>query len=336
MTLESLRIPRSLLTVKLAFCLTACQNTPLWDCEHPCKTCRDPCCEENDCVPVPELGWDGPVQVWMGPEAAAPGCPEGASALVYEGHEGLHVEDHCAPCACEPPACKLPDAIVASDISTCPNDGPGAQTFAAPAGWTGECVAPGVIADGMNNAVASITFPATEIIPCTPKAGPAPTAGSFTWTTLARACRSPKVTIGVCAEENLSCAPALAEAPSGFRHCVFKEGEHMQCPTDYPERRVFYGRIDGEVQCAACTCGPPQGSECKADIFAYSDDVCGVWISFQSPELQMSACNDYALPGDLRSMDATWLVNSPGTCAPGGGGITGEAHPADPSTFCCR
>jgi hypothetical protein len=275
--------------------------------------------------------------LWFGPEASAPGCPDDAAALVYEGHTALQVKDHCGPCECEPPACVFPDRVVASNITTCPGDGPGSELkeLEAPPGWTGTCVAPGVISDD-NNAVASITSPPTSVAPCTPKMPPVPTEGSFTWGTFARACQSTKRALGHCEDSTLYCVPALADAPSGFRHCVFKEGEHLQCPTGYPERHVFFGRIEGEVQCTECKCGAPQGSDCKAKILTYSDVDCLVPLSIHSPALQQDACVPGVPAGDLGSMKATWDVNSPGTCTPIGGELTGEAHPADPSTFCCR
>jgi hypothetical protein len=325
-----------MLMLALALGLATCQPSALDYCNDPCRYCEDPCCEFNDCVPLPALGWDGPLMLWIGPESFAPECPEAASALVYEGHAGLQVNNNCGPCECGPPACRLPGEIIASDIITCPNDGPGSElkTFEAPPDWTGACVAPSIIADD-NNAVASITFPATSVDPCTPKTAPVPTEGSFAWDAFARACRSTKRALGHCEDATLSCVPALADAPNGYQHCVFKEGEHLQCPVGYPERHVLFGRIEGDVQCTECTCGAPQESECRARILAYSDAVCLVSLADGASVLQQHACSPDVQPGDLRSMKATWEVNSPGTCTPAGGELTGEAHPADPSTFCC-
>jgi hypothetical protein len=82
-----------------------------------------------------------------------------------------------------------------------------------------------------------------------------------------------------------------------------------------------------------CRCIPGRSS-------TFPENLSKAWLAPAHPPLvawmQSGVCKANALPGDLRSMKATWQVNSPGTCAPAGGGITGEAHPADPSTFCCR
>ncbi|HSN99938.1 MAG TPA: hypothetical protein VLS89_16700, partial [Candidatus Nanopelagicales bacterium] len=113
----------------LVACLVACKEGYYdpFGCPDPCYDCDVPCdpCSDGECVPVPEVGWEGPILLWTGPENEAPDCPDLALAHVYEGRFGFSRDLSCPDCACEPPRCLLPAGVVASDVSTCPNDGPG-------------------------------------------------------------------------------------------------------------------------------------------------------------------------------------------------------------------
>jgi hypothetical protein len=237
------------------------------------------------------------------------------------------------PCQCGPAACVLPPGVIASEVATCPNDGPGAETvpFSAPIGWQGACVEPPVIWDA---AAESLIILPPELYACEPTTGSVPTAGSVFWSMEARACRRVDP-LERCNHPALACAPASGGVEGGFRHCVFQDGEHDECPSGYPDRMIFYRNIHNDLTCTPCTCGPPQGAGCEVSISVYSDTACTALLATNNNPGVTPLCRDNLQPGDLRSMSATWLTNDPGTCEPAGGDSIGTATPTDPSTFCC-
>ena len=316
--------------------LGACRSgyIDIYECPHPCYGCDDPCdpCPDGHCVPLPVLGWDGPLLLWMGPEDEAPECPEEASAKVYEGNFGFSMQLDCPDCVCAPPVCRLPGGAVASDIATCPNDEPAATLtpFPAPPGWTGACTVPPAIPDAT---AASVTFLLPEMSPCEPVTLPEPMGGSGAWKEVVRACRPVEPFIA-CKEPGLACAPRI----QGFRHCVYKEGENLLCPVGYPERRVFYGGVGGSLDCTPCTCGPPEGGLCRAEVRVYEDEACSSlleagWVEHDAPA---DFCSPGLAAGELRGMAAIWETNEPGQCTPDGGHAQGGFEPVEPSTFCCE
>ena len=318
----------------LPMLLPACKTgyVDIYECPHPCYGCDDPCdpCPEGECVPVPEVGWEGPILLWTGPENEAPGCPEVASAHVYEGHVGFSQELSCPDCACEPPRCLLPAGVVASDVSSCPNEGPGSTLtpFPAPDGWTGECVAPSAVPDALVN---SVTFLPPEVSDCTPVELPQPNNGSGTWKYLARGCRSGKVPLE-CNDTTRICSP---RAP-GWRSCMVKDGDNFYCPLGFPARHVFYRAVKGELDCKPCTCGPPEGSLCEAEVNLYTDDFCAGAPWMGSSANDGPGCFPAFPAGDLGGMSASLSINEPGQCTPSVSSAVGGLEPAEPSTFCCR
>jgi len=318
----------------LAVLLPACRTgrIDIYSCEDPCYTCDDPCdpCPGGECVPVPPLGWEGPVLLWTGAEADAPECPSEAPVSVYEGHDGLEAIHTCPACACEPAGCRAPEGLVASDL-TCPGDGPGSsqQPIAIDDGWQDTCVATPAVPDGQ---LASLVFLAPELGACTPVTG-SETSASVTWARLARACRAGTQT-GACDDLRQQCATAA----EGFRQCVFRDGDDEACPEGYPERQVFYRGLDGSLGCTECTCGAPEDGDCAARITTYAELGCPQSKALASADVAIDQpkCVDVQEAGALRSASLTIEVSTPGTCPPAGGEPIGEVEPADPSTFCCR
>jgi hypothetical protein len=206
--------------------------------------------------------------------------------------------------------------------------------FNAPDGWTGACVSPGMILDAE---FTSIAVAPPTVRSCEPSAGePVPAQGSLDWEVFARACRSAD-SLMACNDPTKHCAPTSRPPPPGFSQCLYKEGEHEMCPDRYPNKHVFYGRVEGELGCSDCQCGPPEGSDCSVALTTYSDTACmDVLIGVTSVDLESSVCLNGMTPGDLASMSATALTDTPGACVPFGGAPFGEVAPADPSTFCCQ
>lgn len=315
--------------------LSSCGYTfDLYNCENPCYACEDPCnkCPDGECVPLSPVGWEGPLLLWSGSPVEAPSCPERAINVVYEGHAELRARTQCTPCECGPSACELPGEIVTSSAVVCPHDGSGLQSFDAPNGWNGACVSPGTIPAAE---FTSMTMAGPTVRPCEPVMEPVPAWGSLEWHRFARACRSADALRG-CDDPTKQCAPTSTPPPPGFSQCLYKEGEQLQCPTGYPDRRVFYSRTEGEFGCTDCQCGPPEGSDCSVSIITYTDTACNNVLFPFAVELESPVCVIGMTSGDLAGMSASFLTNIPGECTASGGQPFGEVAPADPSTFCCQ
>lgn len=328
---------RQLALCSVLILLPACQtgSISVWSCENPCKECEDPChpdpCAGGECVPLPSLGWTGPVLLWTGDPDDAPPCPARAANQVWEGYDGLVAEPECPSCTCGPSACGLSGLIANSADGLCP--AAGSETpFPPPEDWTGACVA-GPLIDAAD--VGSIQFPPLTEAPCEPQTGTIPEASSYRWATLARACQSSDP-VTACDETSL-CVPTSEPPPPGFSQCLFNQEEQTACPRGYPERRVFYTGIDtSSVGCTECQCSPPEGGICQATVRGYDDAACSIEVGSAAVGLNGPQCVDTMSSFDIQSMSATWIVNQPGACTPSGGEPFGEAKPAYPGTFCCQ
>lgn len=301
----------------------------LTTCDEPCLDCPDPCdpCPEGECVPLPALGWEGPALLWTGLEADAPACPGEAPATVYEGRDGL-APPRCLPCMCEPAPCALPAAAAASAEACTPGAEVSGQALSIPDGWAGACVEQTGIPIAMGE---SLRMAATTLGPCAPVLGPVPASGSFQWATFARACQTAEAG-PACLDRAQRCAP---RSGGGFRQCVFKDGDEPLCPIGYPERRVFYRGTKGDLDCSPCTCGPPQGGNCKATLVGSSDGGCASELVAGVAVQDQPQCHHAMLGGTIRGLSASWEVNEPGGCEPGGGDPQGVVEADGPSTFCC-
>jgi hypothetical protein len=118
--------------------------------------------------------------------------------------------------------------------------------------------------------------------------------------------------------------------------CVGKatDGEDA-CPEEYPEERVFYRDLDDTRACTPCACGPAEGGECAALVSTYEDIGCR---SLAGSELVTLAGPKCVAGPSMRvgSMEALWIEEEPGACAPSGGVATGEVEPTGEAVFCCR
>lgn len=315
--------------ILLSACRTASPTTIT--CDDPCYECKDPClpCPSGQCVPAPPSGWEGPVLLWSGPTEEAPGCPQEAPEIVYEGHAGIVAEPRCPSCSCGPAVCVLRGMAAISTYMCQPG---GVEIpYPAPEGWTGECHSNGVIP---GEQVGSVQVLSPVLAPCAPIETPPEEPGSFGWETLARACKGPGI-YGRCAE-GLTCGTG-AEPPEGFAACIYRQRQVFECPADYPEQRVFHDGIDASgVSCTACTCGDPEGGKCVVFGTAFEDTVCADLLGGSGSSLAHAGCTDSGAPKPLGSMTALVYENEPGTCPPSGGQPVGEAMPLHPTTFCCQ
>jgi hypothetical protein len=86
-----------------------------------------------------------------------------------------------------------------------------------------------------------------------------------------------------------------------------------------PDKRLFYGQVDDQRQCEACSCDPPTGATCSVKVHVFSDSACtterlAVDIS---PEMG-GDCFPLMSGVALAGIAAEVLDYQPGTCEPHG------------------
>jgi len=235
--------------------------------------------------------------------------------------------------------CELPAGVTASDTALC--QGPGFTPLDTPAGWDGSCTAaPAVVtADDLR----SVSIEAVTERPCAPvPPDVAHDTSPSGWSVLARACRGEAVDT-VCNDPGMTCLPSAEPPPPGFRQGIMSlvadDEESVQCPAEYPELHVFFGRLEDTRACTECTCTQTAPSVCSAWISLFQDEACspGQLLSTTLVEPGMPACHPVqAASPELASLSATWATNQPGTCVASGGKAIGEAKPRSPRSFCCQ
>ena len=328
---------------------SACWNAnrvDLYTCDDPCgngqpgDTCDNPCGScVGQCVPIPPLDFEGPMIVYIGPQEGAPECPAHAPIKAYEGLGDLRDETfYCPPCKCSEPACVLPEGVTASDLSVCPNDPPGATLtpFSAPVSWDGSCTSPGTVGPSQ---LGSVTIAPVTVRPCEPIVDVVPDWDFYPlWNTFARACRG-QVDNGRCEDPALICMPTAEPPPPGFQQCIAAQaelGQDLTCPDTYPIQFTFYAGADDTRDCTECECQQQGQPNCSALVSIYQTTTCSSLISANMIGTAVPLCSD-VMPGiQLQSIEASWLVNDPGTCTPTGGVPVGEVVPEGPKVFCCQ
>ncbi|MEP7123215.1 MAG: hypothetical protein ABJE95_19965 [Byssovorax sp.] len=154
----------------------------------------------------------------------------------------------------------------------------------------------------------------------------------YTWGTMARSCRG--VLSGECGNPNEVCTPAVEP---GFAQCLVHVGD-KECPGAYSVRHVFYDGFVDTRACTACACSAPIGGACSAVVSVFKDDACSPSALVVAGTIDATGpvCLDVAPSGQaLGSKLATAPVYAPGACQVSGGEPTGQALPAEPSTYCC-
>lgn len=294
---------------------------------------------EGQCAPLGPGEWLGPLLLWIGKPGEEPECPAAApveGSLVFAD---LNAPITCGACKCDAPSgtCALPSTL-STAAATCAGDGPGVAhtSFDAPAPWNGSCTAANPIpanqkCNGVNCvqslSVAPLTLTET---PCAVKVEPIAANLPSTWGTAARSCHG--VAYGPCPAPDEICAPATEP---GFAQCLFQKGDNA-CPDRYPTKHLFYSGFSDTRDCTPCACGAPVGGSCTAQLSVYKDNACSSLNSTVGLGSTGPTCFDVVPSGQaLGSKQATEPVYAPGVCQVSGGEPTGEAIPADPSTYCC-
>lgn len=244
----------------------------------------------------------------------------------------------CPLCTCSAPACVLPVGLNASSASTnC--QGPAYEMFLA--NPNGAC-SDNKMTPIPVNAAKSLALLAPTVRPCAPKMD-IPQDVVTTWKKKAMVCSG--VAHGNCDGQRV-CVPSLRTAPSGFMHCIenaTRGSDDGVCPPkSFPNKITVYERVDWKISCGECACDPPVGSDCTANVSAYTDPSCipGSEFSSQTVPLGFPQCvtvpPNYAVEG----VTAHWITNKPGVCvpSPGSGQPTGTVD-VDHTTaheYCCQ
>lgn len=316
---------RSIIMVSLTLALASCgpsgpTSTGGAGGTNPCvahpESCMGTCV--GQCAPDAP-GWPAVFfQLWSGPAGSTPPpCPE---ETPYPAHGYLDSPPDsvsCSECKCgsSQGVCGLPGTMTASDAA-CPATG--STSFDAPSVWDGTCTA--------QNAVSS----ADSLTISPPRLGLySKCAASATKVlgvqgggTIALACKSPdSVPDGKCPDGRVCAFPKV----EGFRQCIVNFDGDAACPTDWPEKHLYYD----EATLCSCTCGDPMGEGCSTTITVYQDGKCKVPLGSTTVSVDLPpACIDVAPGSALGSKSATPATYSAGTCAP-------TLTKSPPWTLCC-
>jgi hypothetical protein len=282
------------------------------------------CASSYACVPAVPPNFTGPLELYVGSDAAPP-CGQAFQAQTIDGNDLLSAPAATCGCACGPlqdAGCATP-SIAFSTLNDCATvcanavPRPGCSSITA----TSSC--PATVGIWMTAAA-----PAVAIGSCPPV--PTSTVTAAQWGEYARACAASVVLADTDCPTSTVCAPAPA-TPFGTATCVAQSGD-VACPlTAYTVRHVYYGGVDDQRGCSACTCGDATGTSCSGsvDVYDSADASCtGVGDTYQLP----FACDPINQgPADFR-VD---LVLTSGSCTPDAVSAIGAATPIEPTTFCC-
>jgi hypothetical protein len=285
-----------------------------------------------ECVGVPSF-WNGPTWLWQGATEQAPSC-DGDS--FYVGYTDFVGGGACELCTCASPTgtCALPSQLTVS-TKACNIPGGSSSSFDAPIDWDGQCDSSNPVPIGIAHSltVAPLIVMENECLPGPPvPAKLIPAKG----TTVAVGCHGQGWS--VCGDVvSSACVPHDDVPRPGFRLCILKEGDHDCPPTfTFTEKHTFYEKAAEE--CLDCSCGPPEGSVCKATLSVYQDGTCsGPPVEQLSIGSTASTCVDVVPAGQaLASKSAGPPVYLPGACQPQGGQASGVITGTNPATICCR
>jgi hypothetical protein len=288
------------------------------------------------------------VLLWIGGEELdAPKCPDRAPTPDDDMYfADLVVDVQCEECKCSAPTCILPHAIGVDPLLSCASGI--TDNYAAPNEWDGSCYSPAKLPAG---SFESFSLPSATVTGCAPSTSPpikAPSAmaprsnvifGGVGWKQAGKVCNG--IADGKCDNAGDSCVPNAEPRPPDFQYCLrykpyaIDEANLPQCPSAFPERHLFYKRIEGKRECTECKCGDPVDSQCIATFSAYQDPACGN-MPLPFFENALGGTCHTAMPYPLGAISAKMGVNEPGKCEPIGGEPIGEIKPVDPRLFCCQ
>lgn len=283
-------------------------------------TCGQAGCADFTCADAPPSGWEGPFQLYSGPNGQAPPCPAPASNQVLAAYQDPHGDPaQCTTCT-----------VGAPYGETCY----GAVTFYSDSACSDN---PSMILAGLDfcnpaNADDAVGFagtapPQAEYFCDVPEQNP--TVPPFTWSSAAVGCAAPSAPQNGCGANKL-CVPA-PEAPFQPRLCISKAAD-APCPGQtYTARSVYYTTVQDARTCTPC--GYTRADiTCTGTAMLYSDTTCGSALATVSDF--SGAC--MSLPGTVAAtkMIGASFSGTP-SCSPVGGQPTGSVAPTGPITVCC-
>lgn len=298
------------------------------------------------CAPQAPDGFEGPVLVATGSAIGLGECPKGTKEVVWALADPQLGPRDCPTCACgEPPGtCELPTSWN-THATVCQDPSPASASFDGPANWDGSCTAANAIAeDKLCGGVPCVRSLSVDPPVVTEGDCPVMTEGEEApdesipfsgfinqWPTL------DSVGALACADDGTPCTYTSCSPypPSPFKVCVYVEDD-LPCPLEWPERSVFFDGGTDNRECSPCSCSPPTGGSCLAQIHVYTDDNCtneqlSPYVSSDMPP----PCHDLMSGISLGSKKAEVIERMPGTCTPQGGEPTGKVEMGKPFTFCC-
>lgn len=294
----------------------------------------------RECAPLPAKDFTGPHLLWYGAISLQAGCPAHAPNIVFHGHSGLLPMEmnQCAACICTPGECVLPAGVSASATGGC--EGLEQQPLDANDIWsysTGPSVRASTerIEEILTSQPAAIFVPPSSIAPCAPQvdAPPPPRIDIVPWQYTGVVC-SGKLRDNECSDASTTCAPV----DDDYTQCTLYRGPKTdpECPSHYPEKLVLYRGVKNTRRCSACACGPTEGGECTARIFAISPRELPLVASFTTVTTEEPGCLVRNPRRELTGLQAYWLTNDPASCLVSGGERSGVFEPTGAQVLCCR
>ncbi len=271
--------------------------------------CEEEVCAGLACVDVAPAGWTGPVALFTGADGNVPVCPDGLDS-VFEGKTDLSFRAAtCSGCSCGTPTSLICTASIATSQNTIAPCNLGLVSSTA----TENCTPiPAAQAIQVNGFSASGTC----------GAGPAPTTVTkdpVAFDEGVRACASSQNFGSAGCESGKVCAPAASTALP----CVIQSGD-IECPAQYPRRRVVYASTDDSRGCGNCQCS--FSGNCSGAVTGYALAGCTSAVANVS-----TGCVESAAASAVKVVN----VSHTGGCSSSGAPPTGCVAPKDASTVCC-
>jgi len=279
--------------------------------------CDDSDCSSMRCSPAAPSGWQGPVVLGEGADAA---CSGSFDQVAFQGGtEASAAAVSCSKCSCSGAACSEFVDFVTSQETQC--GGPSCTTS-----FNQSCgeISPACL-QILSSAYLWTRLPSQSGCKANEQK---PTLEAATWKTAVKACAPAAVYAGGCPSDQV-CMPSASSADADKGLCIWREGDES-CPDGkYSARRLLYRELSDTRGCSACSCKAP-GCDYRWRVFNADDQSCASPVLELKSEGQCVQVNPSA--GKLRVGAA---LSGGGNCEPEGGEAHGEVTANKPVTVCC-
>ena len=279
--------------------------------------CDDADCSNMRCSPAAPSGWQGPVMLGEGAEAA---CAGNFDQVAFQGGtEPSGAPASCSKCTCSGSSCSEFVDFVTSDAVQC-----GGTSCATSFNQSCGEISPACL-QGSSSAFLKTQLPSQT--GCKASAQE-PKLDAATWKSAVKACSPAAVYNGGC-PSNQVCMPSASGADADERLCIWREGDE-RCPDGkYSGRRVLYRELSDSRGCSACSCKAP-ACDYRWRVFNADDQSCA------NPVLELKSeglCVQVNPNGGKLRVGAA--LSGGGSCEPAGGEADGEVTADAPVTVCC-